>query len=126
MLKLQLGSIDLSILPPREAVVSSGGGRAISEKVALTGDVVALRPAKNGARRLKIIAPQGYAISSTDADALAALASSGAAFTLTLEGYELSGTFAGCVFEGDARFPVLGVPAWRGYDMNLYLPQVGA
>lgn len=120
MFSMKIGSIDLQFLPAAEGVTGEGGGRPITERTTVEGRVVALRPPLPAARRIRVTAPQGYAISESDAQAIRALGDG--PFTLALTGYEPSGTFGGCVFEEPPRFPRLA-PGLVGYDLAVYVPQ---
>lgn len=121
MLSIVIGGINLLYLPPTEAVTSTGGGRALTERTTLTGQVIATRAPLPASRRLTVTAPQGFAISAADAEAIRALGD--APFTVTLTGYEPSGTFSGCVFEEPPRFPPTSHPDYRGYALQIYIPQ---
>ena len=123
MLSIQIDGINLQFLPPTEAVSGSGGGRPITERTAITGEIIPLRNPLPTSRRLTITAPAGFAISAADAAAIRALGDG--PFSVTLSGYDPSGTFSGCVFEQPPRFPPTFDPRFVGYDLTLYIPQGG-
>ncbi|WP_245745159.1 hypothetical protein [Deinococcus reticulitermitis] len=123
MLRLIIGGVDLAFLPPPEAVSVDGGGRPVSERVTLDGRIVATRSPLPASRRLTVIAPEGFAISAADAEAIRALGDG--PFSVTLIGYEPGGTFGGCTFEAPPRFPLTRDPRYRGYELAIYLPQGG-
>lgn len=121
--QMTFGDLDLDPVPPKEAVTFDGGGYTTAERRALDGSIIRQRPGKPASRRLTISAPQGFAIRAEHADALFALAKRGALFTLTLRGYVLQGVYSGCTFEGLPKFPPTGDPGWRGYAIEIYIPQ---
>lgn len=123
MYSLTIGGVTLRYLPPPDAVSAEGGARAINERVALDGRVIATRPPLPASRRLVINAPDGFVISAADAEAIRALGDG--PFSVTLSGYEPSGTFGGCVFEEPPRFPPTSDPLYRRYAMTIYIPQAG-
>lgn len=122
MLQFKIADIDLDLLPPREAVTVSGGGRPITERTALDGSTI-LQRGQPVSRRLTVSAPQGFAIRAEHAAAISALARAGGFFTLTLRGYVLSGVYAGCLFVELPSFPPTADPRFTGYNFTLYLPQ---
>ncbi|WP_019585216.1 hypothetical protein [Deinococcus apachensis] len=121
--QMTFGEIDLDPVPPREAVTFDGGGYTTTERRALDGTIIRQRPGQPASRRLTITAPQGFVIRAEQADALFALAKGGARFTLVLRGYVLNGSYGGCTFEGLPKFPPTGDPKWRGYSIEIYIPQ---
>ena len=118
---LTIGGVELAYLPPQAALGLEGGGRPISERVTVDGVIVATRPPLPASRRLTITAPEGFAISATDAESIRALADT--SFSITLTGYEPSGTFSGVTFESPPSFPPTFDPRYRSYSMTLYIPQ---
>ena len=120
---MTIGGVALQHLPASEGVTGEGGGRAITERTTVEGRIIALRSPLPAARRIRVTAPQGYAISEADAQAIRALGD--VPFTLSLTGYEPAGTFGGCVFEEPPRFPYLA-PGLVGYDLSVYVPQGAA
>lgn len=123
MLTLIIGPVNLDPVPPRDAVTVEGGGRPVTEKVALDGTLLPLRPGRATSRRLTITAPQGFALLAEQTAALEALAKSGERFTVTVLGYVASGVFEGCLFADRPQFPPTRHPAWRGFQIQIYLPQ---
>lgn len=117
---MTIGGVALQYLPAADGVTGEGGGRAITERTTIEGRVVALRAPLPASRRIRIVAPDGYAISEADAQSIRALG--GGPFTLSLTGYEPSGTFGGCVFDEPPRFP-RRAPGLVGYDLSIYIPQ---
>lgn len=120
-LQMSIGDIDLDLLPPREAVTFSGGGRPITERTALDGSTIIQR-GRPVSRRLTVTAPQGFAIRTEHADAIYALARAGAIFTLTLKGYVLNGVYRGCMFVDLPSFPPTADPRFKSYSFTLYIP----
>lgn len=109
---------------PPEAVSRSGGGRTVRELTTITGDVLLVQGARLG-RRVRIVSlgPE-WVLREDQIAALRALEASGAPFSVTLgSGYEVGGTFTGCLLDGDAIFTPKRGGDWRNYDFTLYLPQ---
>lgn len=119
MYMINIGGVQLSLLPPEEAVTLSGGERPITERRTLSGAVIATRPARAGARRLVIEAPDTFVITQADADAIQSLPDT---WTLSITGFKLSGTFLGCTFEVPPQFPSDG-DGLCGYSLSIYIPQ---
>jgi hypothetical protein len=121
MLQLRIGTVDLDPVPPRDAVQRSGGGRAIGERVSITKDII-VQVEYLSNRRLQIASPDDtWVIRADQAAQLLALQATATPFSVTLLGYEQSGTFPNCLFEGDAVFPPTVDPLYRRYSFTLYL-----
>ena len=120
MFSITIGGVPLRFLPAKSGVSGSGGGRPVNERKTITGEIVATRSPLPESRRLIISAPEGYAITRADAEAIRALGTG--PFDVTLTGYEPSGSFGGCVFEELPRFPPITAEL-VGYDMTIYIPQ---
>lgn len=123
MYSMTIGGVSLTFLPAVDGVTGSGGGRPITERTTIEGRIVATRAPLPASRRIRVTAPENHVISRTDAEAIRALAAS--VFTVTLTGYEPSGTFGGCVFEEPPRFPPSRHPDYVHYDFEIYVPQEG-
>lgn len=122
MYSMTIGGVSLTFLPAVDGVSGSGGGRPITERITIEGQIVATRAPLPASRRIRVTSPDGYAISRADADAIRSLAGP---FTVSLTGYEPSGVFAGCVFEEPPRFPPSRHPDYVHYDFEIYVPQEG-
>ena len=120
---LIIAGITLNPTVPPEAVTRSGGGRSITEKVTITGRVLRVQGARLGCR-VRVTSPgPEWVLSEAQITGLRALEGSQTPFSVTLgPGYELSGTFNGCLFEGDAVFSPKRGGGWTGYDFTLYIP----
>lgn len=122
--QLTLAGVDLNPTVPPEAVSVSGGGREVRETTSVTG-VIIRTLGHLQARRVQIASPDaGWVLSADQIAHLGALQRSGTPFEATFgPGYEVSGTFAGVTFDGDARFTPKRAADWVAYDFTLYLPQ---
>lgn len=121
MFQMIVDTVVLRVIPTA-AVTYEGGDRALSERTALDGRVIATRPLRASPLRITISAPGGFAISDAQAGALQSLFESGASFDLTLTGYEPAGTYHNVTFAERPRFPFVSA-GWRGYQFTLYVPQ---
>lgn len=116
----------LDLLPVKDGVQPSGGGRALAEVATIAGTLIRTQGVRTS-RRLRVQSPGGnarFVISEADAQFLLALHAAGAPFTLSLSGdYDFEGTFAGCLFDGDALFRKTRTPGFREYDFTIAIPQ---
>lgn len=123
MYSMNIGGVELSVLPPPSGVTVSGGGRAVSERPTIEGRIVATRSPAPGSKRITVSTPDRHVITAADATAIAALGDGPFSFTLT--GYDGAGSYGGCVFEEPPQFPGVGHPAYRGCNFTVYVPQGG-
>lgn len=101
-----------------------GGGRSTTEIETIDSTLLTRRPSKPRSRKVTVNLQGTNGMRKADADALYALYASGEPFTMTLNGYEVSGTFAGCAFEGEPKFPPIpGSALWVRANFTIYIPQ---
>lgn len=124
MYSMNIGGVELSLLPPAAGVTVSGGGRPVNERPTIEGRIVATRNPLSGSKKITVTTTDNYAISAADAAAIAALGDG--PFTFSLTGYDGAGSYGGCVFEEPPSFPpVAGHPAYRRCNFTVYILQGG-
>lgn len=123
MYRMNIGGIELSLLPPPSGVSVSGGGRPVTERPTIEGRMVTTRPGLPGSKRITVSTPDQHVITAADAAAIASLGDG--PFAFALEGYDGAGSYAGCVFEEAPQFPAVGHHAYRGCNFTVYVPQGG-
>lgn len=107
---------------PPEAVTREGGGRPLSVLYSITGKIIRTQGARQ-AIRVRIASPgPEWVLSADQVATLQALEASGAPFTVTLgPGYEVSGTWGGCLLDGDALFTPKRGGQFTNYDFTILL-----
>lgn len=119
-----IGGVAIRPALPTSDVTFEGGGRPVTETVTIDGTILGRLSPKRASSKLSVQLSGTNGMRRADAEALAALAATGEPFTVTLAGYEVSGTFAGCVFEDMPRFPPIpGSHDWVQARFTIYIPQ---
>lgn len=119
---LIIAGIAMNPSVPPDAVQRTGGGRTVRDRVSVTGvNLRSLGPVTP--TRVAVVSPgPDWVLSEAQIAHLSALQTSGTPFSVTLgEGYEVSGTFPSCVFDGDATFRPARSTGWTNYSFTLHL-----
>lgn len=122
--QLSIAGVDFSPSVPPEAVKRQGGGRPVTERHAIDGTII-ITKGHTTARRVQISSPgEQYALSAEQTAHLRALEIDRTPFSVTFgPGYEISGTFTQCVFEGDVRLTPFRNREWVAYEFTLILSE---
>ncbi|WP_291428514.1 hypothetical protein [Deinococcus sp.] len=119
---LIIAGVTMNPSVPPDAVRRAGGGRAVRDRVSVTGvNLRSLGPVTP--TRVAIVSPgPEWVLTESQIAHLSTLERSGAPFSVTLgEGYEVSGTFNSCRLDGDAVFRPARAPGWANYSFTLHL-----
>lgn len=116
-----IGGRPMDLQPTRRGVRWEGGGRPVAVATSITGTLIRTQGHRTP-RYLNFDSPEEYVISAEDAAHLQALADAGDPFELIVpDGYDETGTWPACLFDGQPVFPRSVDPRYRGYRFRLSL-----